>query len=108
MSREEDAEVAEKVFGLQINKLFTHDDYDPILVLAADNKPPAAYTTDPSADYEVLKHVRENWEDGPRLKFCDELNEIWASRALLSQWHNSWEQFYEPGDYAKAALKAIK
>jgi hypothetical protein len=67
------------------------------------------FTTDSSADYLVLKHVRENWSD---LKlwdeFCIQLHILQSARShprgFLPQWHQG---MYEPGDWSKAALKAL-
>lgn len=64
------------------------------------------YTSDPSADYEVLKHVRETWSAEQQNKFDDALEDIMI--AHTGKYPNAWHSIlYEPGDWSRAALKAL-
>jgi hypothetical protein len=76
--------------------------YDPITAL----KSVPEYTTDPAADYEVLKRVRETWEDTS--DFHHALSEIWGFRHFRTK-HMLWVNplLYEPGDWAHAAYLAL-
>lgn len=68
-----------------------------------------AYTTDPAADYFVLRHVREKWcaDDYPRIDdfrtFCEELKTLWWPRSRVTM-HYGLFTLYQPGDYSRAAL----
>jgi hypothetical protein len=79
-----DAKVAEKVLG-------THWVYP--------------YTTDAGCDYEVLKHVREHWSENKHDEFTAALGAIWVERRKAVR--TNFAMCYEPGDYSKAALKAL-
>lgn len=65
------------------------------------------YSTDPSADYRVLKHVREKWSDADFDRFDTMLD-------LILGEHESkrdtlfCSSLYEPGDYSLAALASIE
>lgn len=71
------------------------------------------FTTNPSDDYEVLKHVREcevngtpalNWEE-----FCNALYGMQAVRKRVSiGLITESAAWYEPGDFSRAALKALE
>ena len=64
------------------------------------------FSTDPAADYEVLKVVRR-WPDDRHPFFAKALERIWMDRCQ----HDSlplWSMLYEPGDYSRAALKATE
>ncbi|MCG8434414.1 MAG: hypothetical protein MJA83_10320 [Gammaproteobacteria bacterium] len=73
------------------------------------------YTTDPSADYEVLKFIRgtaRKVEGGLLIssyKFCEALSEIMRNRGqeIMGFWPPRDFFYYEPGDYSKAAIKAL-
>lgn len=65
-------------------------------------------TTDPSADYEVLKHVRETWPRSEWLEFSEALGDMWCKRATVEvETSFGVGGRYEPGDYSRAALKAL-
>ncbi len=59
---------------------------------------PPNYTTDIAADYSVLVKVRETWDSEATGRFVD---------ALIALWHFPTPIQYRPGDYSKAALKAL-
>lgn len=61
---------------------------------------PPPYSTDPSADYEVLVLVRENWgaEVGT---FSAILSRLWFDRG---DYPSDSPTQYQPGDYSRAAL----
>lgn len=110
MSRELDALVAEKVFGISVARCMVIDHGETLYsgpVLESDGGPPAPYTSDAGVDFEVLKHVRENWPDEPQMRrFTTCLILLWEARRPESFIGDNFE-LYEPGDYSKAALKAI-
>lgn len=60
------------------------------------------YTTDPFDDYLVLKHVRETWGWEQKSNFSDALQLLWSREGT-----HAWWLKYEPGDYSRAALKAL-
>ena len=67
------------------------------------------YTTDPTADYSVLKHCRDNDSDGEWTEFGCSLYDLWHSRSargMNASGGLTWMP-YEPGDYAKAKLASI-
>jgi hypothetical protein len=69
---------------------------------------PDRYTTAPDADYEVLKRVRETWDEPSQFRLGNLLDEVWAARTSLGHRYVPENAvMYEPGDYAKAALAAI-
>lgn len=113
MTREIDALVAEKVmgwygcfnWGCYTSRKYIDQKHPPEEEFKANED--WSPTTDLTADYEVLKHVREDWNDAYRGWFCDELRVVWSTRANEDGWKNSYQQFYEPGDYSKAALKVL-
>jgi hypothetical protein len=55
------------------------------------------------ADYEVLGHVREAWEKSRRVDFVVACRELWERRGHIG---SDPYLYYQPGDYAKAALLA--
>lgn len=63
-------------------------------------------------DYEVLQHVRKHWEVQKQDAFRRELDDILEARYFNSpnrdpDYWVSTIMFYEPGDYARAALLAM-
>lgn len=62
----------------------------------------------PADDYRVLERVRE-WKCGERENFAHILYQIWGIRRA-SRMRNDDERvmYYEPGDYAAAALAAVR
>lgn len=62
---------------------------------------------DPAADYEVLKVVR-TWPHKKRRAVCDALRDIWGDRREFADPLNLWAILYQPGDYSRAALEAMK
>ena len=65
---------------------------------------PSAYSTDPSADYEVLRRVRETWDKHAKWSFREALWRIWTDREDIA---HTAVLLYQPGDYSIAALKAL-
>lgn len=66
--------------------------------------------TNISADYEVLKVARK-WPAALQSSFTCRLMESWFARKAQAQdefWIVISAVFYEPGDYARAALKAVR
>lgn len=109
MSREMDAEVAEKVLGWHHDYRFsqTHAEYwrdsSNEIVAGGDWSP----TSDPAADYSVLQHVRSKWDVRALHRFRVALDEAWQQRAR-SNAHLIWRlDMYFPGDYARAALASL-
>ena len=64
------------------------------------------YSTDPSADYEVLVFVRENWDEDKRLSFGLQLSVIFDGRWAEDDFGDieTAGYYYRPGDYSRAAL----
>lgn len=69
-------------------------------------RPIRHYTTDPRDDYEVLKHVREKWDENQQRAFQRCLLETMSKRGWCSI-TTGYAWLYEPGDYSRAALLAI-
>jgi hypothetical protein len=69
---------------------------------------PPDYPNDPTADYEVLRHVIDTWLFSKRLAFFEALDTILQSRAVTpSHVSGLWALTYlQPGDFARAA-KAV-
>lgn len=68
------------------------------------------YSTDPAADYEVLRHVREKWTGMPVLRFAKALRDIWSERKPVADMLCNDADLvlrYTVGDYARAALAAV-
>lgn len=64
------------------------------------------FTCDVSADYMVLKHVRETWTDRQKDDFDNALEDIMIEKH--AKYPNQWFSIlYEPGDWSRAALKAL-
>lgn len=59
--------------------------------------------TDPAADYEVLRHVRETWDHSRQYQFAHALAELYRSR---KEGRHPVVR-YQPGDYSRAALAAL-
>lgn len=108
MSRELDAKVADKVMGWKFPFSAErmrgdwhdhwHDEINKTLYLP-EQLP--WFTSNAGDDYEVLKHVREKWDEQMQVNFSGALAKIKFSRS------HRWELNYEPGDYSRAALKAL-
>ena len=64
-------------------------------------------STDPAADYGVLKVARE-WPVTRRQAFCKALLDIWHERRAEAGYPSLGGILYEPGDYSRAALKAVE
>lgn len=94
MSREQDEQIAE---------MLIHKHWRATHAFA----PP--YTYDAGADFLVLCHVRENWDD-PFLYFMDALNDLWQERRATDDRFGDQEPWscYLPGDYSAAALAVLK
>lgn len=62
------------------------------------------FSTDPTADYKVLKVARE-WPSEKKEAFCEALLDIWCCRSK-THGRRFWPLalYYEPGDYSRAAL----
>lgn len=108
MSRAIDAKVADRVFGLKVEQ--NVGDKKPRFTLV-DGMAPARYSEDPAADYEVLLYVRGKWDEPETRYFNSALQNLWMQREAQQRkytvygfWFGFW---YEPGDYSKAALKAL-
>jgi hypothetical protein len=109
--RELDAKVAEKVFGAStmtddswpFQESYPNPDYNGQIFWRLLRK----YTSDAAADYEVLKHVREKWEDDLTYSFHESLFGLWRKRSKNAGWSEMTPLVYEPGDYSIAALKAL-
>lgn len=77
------------------------------------------YTTDPADDYEVLKKVREEWPDHTsegedmQAKWMIEMDRIIMERTGEARDHRWIDTtlgdilYYQPGDYARAALAVL-
>lgn len=102
--RDRDAWIATQVFG------WTHDIWGNIAGwrdsqgewkggLSANR-----FTTDPAADYEVLKRVRETWDRRMTEAFYIELRKILNSK-MFGVYRN---MSYEPGDWSWAAYRATR
>jgi hypothetical protein len=114
MSRELDAKVAENVLGFPRTS-------SNQLCPPGTKMPPhwhalacvSNFTTNASADYEVLKHVRETWDRHKQESFTGRLNDLWTARNkypeawMYEELDQNCPLFYEPGDFSKAALKAL-
>lgn len=123
--REFEIEVAEKVMGI---KLCKHEGHPKCEKCGLNHShwhritPPDYYATDPTADYTVLQHVRQHWcrrmpaAGGTPPYYGDfywTLRDIWYDRKwprnTVPSCHRTWEcDLYEPGDYSRAALAAMK
>lgn len=108
MSRELDIEVAVKVMGYSRDKdarlirvLVNHPSVPEGTTISDGPKP---YTTDASADYQVLARVRQKWTLDQLFAFERALNLAWDSRTKDDAPHLL---HYEPGDYSRAALAAL-
>lgn len=66
-------------------------------------------TTNSIDDYEVLKHVRENWDRGPENKFLAQLRDQVNERRPFGRVSCEYSPlYYEPGDYSRAAKAAME
>lgn len=68
------------------------------------------YTSDPAADYEVLRRVRETWSYALNVEFARQLERTWKDRLYAGTIgpFSNWACCYQPGDYARAALKTLE
>lgn len=68
------------------------------------------YTSDPAADYEVLKRVRGTWSYALNVEFARQLERMWKDRLYAGATgpFSNWACCYQPGDYARAALKTLE
>lgn len=109
-SREFDALVATKVFGIELCDHYGHPKCNKCELNHSYWEritPPLYYSTDPNSDYTVLFEVRTNWDDVKQRKFAARLMEIHEQRAALSKTRKCDNMLYEPGDYSLAALVAL-
>lgn len=108
--RELDAKVAEKVMGWKRSQFnanhfeISPSSYRSIVPESWHGFEPSTNAVD---DYEVLKHVRENWEQLMHDKFTECLGKIWVKRREDKTKFVNFAMCYEPGDYSRAALKAL-
>jgi hypothetical protein len=70
-------------------------------------------TTNPADDYRVLEHVRDTWGEQQFHLMQIEITAMWRERLEQHQADSPYLQFafgvmYRPGDYARAAIAAIK
>ena len=79
--------IAEHIMGWQSHN--TAEDWSPI--------------NDPTDDYDVLKHIRDNWSKEDIKRFTYHVTGLWEDR---DRHYWGWIT-YEPGDYSKAALIII-
>ena len=116
MNREQDKRIAE-MMGCFVTKQYgasrcgCGDEYH-----SPHNDPNRAvlkyYTSDPTADYEVLKFIRENWDEEKIVLFCHALRDEHARNHLagvknLRIYATVQFMHYMPGAYSRAALKAL-
>lgn len=120
--RERDAAVAEQVMGIKRRQVrvratdifadvWTHGvqtlaDGQWTLEELQNYGAPRPYSTDPTADYAVLKHVRETWSVEDQCDFHNKLLLVWSSKynsRSISFAQVSQHMRYEPGDYSFAA-----
>lgn len=68
------------------------------------------YTSDPAADYEVLRRVRETWSYALNVEFARQLERTWKDHLYtgVARTFSSWACCYQPGDYARTALKTLE
>jgi hypothetical protein len=132
--RELDFAVAQKVFGWRWMVCCDDDAVYTSFIIEPDRDPPGhphhkyreiapirsahwtaipnvpRYSADPAADYAVLKHVRETWGIDEVFAFLNALQAAQSKRmrgASDNVPHGlSWQLFYEPGDYSRAAVSA--
>lgn len=107
--RDLDRAVAERVFGrdpLQARHGLHEDgDIEYHWGYPAGHSTAPHYSTDPVADYEVLRHVREKWTDAKSTAFVKACYDLWnRERGTIGE--AAWVD-YEPGDYSRAALAAL-
>lgn len=62
------------------------------------------YTSNPGADYEVLRHVREKWSRVYQGRFADALYRVWHEDRGYDE---EPCMAYEPGDWSRAAIAVI-
>lgn len=76
-------------------------------VIAGSGEPWLEYTSDASADYEVLRYVWDNWLFSARLAFKASLTKILRDRAGDSVDWPDLLFYYRPGDYSRALLAVL-
>ena len=65
------------------------------------------YTSDAAPDYEVLKRVRETWDEPMQDKWHVELQNVWIDRRGGPMLIAFTAIDYQPGDFSRAALAAL-
>lgn len=70
----------------------------------AEHWPIPHYTSNPAADYEVLRRVRETWLHNEQYLFANALAELYRPRKE----GNHPILRYIPGDYSRAALAVME
>lgn len=109
-----DALAAERVMGCQAgqceSKCYVDHNNDHWSVSSMFGHPGARAfhpTSDPSTDYLVLVKVRGSWDRRALKLFDDRLRALWVERFYDPRLRGRGAS-YEPGDYARAALRAIE
>lgn len=67
-----------------------------------------SYTTDASADYLVLTHVRETWDESALRAFAWHFHSITGLRSRTDAQRAVFALMYEPGNYSHAAYLVIQ
>lgn len=100
-----DREIAEKVMGWPRRS----NDYAEWWLTSSGGRFDEDWnpSTNIQHDYEVLKHVRENWDKDMDEKFASHLFNNCNKRVPARGVGYNVFLYYEPGDYSKAALAAI-
>lgn len=103
-----DALVAERVFDGELEGYEVEPGFCGFApgIRAKDVFAPKRFSSDISADYAVLVHVRTKWSDIRQYEFGQHLWDIMECHSMLGSYLGT-HGFYEPGDYARAALKAV-
>ena len=116
--RERDAWGAEHVMGWQrveiaLNAIATIDNrFTPDFMGSYNGTRTVVhpYSTDASADYEILKKVRETWDWKWLMAFENHLVTVQESYAKdkddPGSWHDFSQLLYQPGDYLHSAWLA--
>jgi hypothetical protein len=102
MSRADDMKIAEKIFG------WLRDDrglYMPREGKCSTRTVPN-FTTDVTSDLKILHRVRSHWNPADRAMMVIEFIKILQGRDHAAG--EGWIMQYQPGDYSRAALRAIE
>lgn len=97
MTREQDAVIAERLFGGSRKLIYT----------AVNGRVSAGvprYTSEANADYLVLEKVRETWGILESDRFIAALQVAWFNREMPRLAATHRPILYEPGDYSRAVL----